>query len=114
MHAATGPSARVGRAARASPTGSPHRPGGQAGAILTHAQALLDATATAQCREIEAAAAIIYFGAWTDRAQATFAKADRMAVPAHWLRYTGRRSPLDAGRSPRKAADPINALLNYA
>jgi CRISPR associated protein Cas1 len=35
-------------------------------------------------------------------------------VPRHWHHYTVRRSPLTrSGHSPRNAADPINALLNY-
>jgi CRISPR-associated endonuclease Cas1 len=86
----------------------------QAAAIHAYAETLSSASSAARCREIEAAAAIIYFNAWTSRVTAQFAKADQPAVPAHWLAFSIRRSPLDAGRSPRKAADPINALLNYA
>ena len=85
----------------------------QAAAIHAHADTLSTAPSTVRCREIEAAAAIVYFNAWTSRITARFAKADQPAVPAHWQAFNIRRSPLDAGRSPRKAADPINALLNY-
>jgi hypothetical protein len=42
-----------------------------------------------------------------------FATRDQARVPEHWHGYDGRRSVLDYGRSPRKAATPINAMLNY-
>jgi len=32
-------------------------------------------------------------------------------MPAHWLAFAARTSPLTA--SPRTAADPVNAVLNY-
>lgn len=62
---------------------------------------------------IESQAANSYFGMWTRHVAATFATRDRARVPEHWLGYDGRRSVLDYGRSPRKAATPVNAILNY-
>jgi hypothetical protein len=43
----------------------------------------------------------------------TFATKDHARVPTHWHGYDARRSVLDYGRSPRKAATPVNAILNY-
>ncbi len=64
-------------------------------------------------REIEAAAAIRYFKAWQG-AQLRFITRDVRRVPEHWHRYTIRRSPLHSGGpTPRDAAHPINAMLNY-
>ncbi len=64
-------------------------------------------------REIEAAAAIRYFKAWQG-AQLRFATRDVRRVPEHWHRYAVRRSPLHkGGPTPRDAAHPINAMLNY-
>jgi hypothetical protein len=43
-----------------------------------------------------------------------FAALDAEKVPAHWSLFGSRASQLRrSGRSPREAADPINALLNY-
>jgi len=64
-------------------------------------------------REIEAAAAIRYFKAWQG-AQLRFIARDARRVPEHWHRYTIRRSPLHrGGPTPRDAAHPMNAMLNY-
>ena len=65
-------------------------------------------------REIEAHAAIAYFAVWTVNVRAAFATRDRARVPLRWTQAAPRRSPLTNGGSPRKAADPVNALLNYA
>jgi hypothetical protein len=42
-----------------------------------------------------------------------FATRDIPKVPQHWGYFGGRASLLDDSRSPRRAGDPINALLNY-
>lgn len=58
----------------------------------------------------EATAAAAYWGAW-EQLPVQFAKKDEPRVPAHWRTFGARTSPLTA--SPRKAANPANALLNY-
>jgi CRISPR-associated endonuclease Cas1 len=66
------------------------------------------------CRDLEAQAANIYFAAWTGRVTCRFTTQDQPRMPDDWATFTARRSPLHTGgRSPRSAADPINALLNY-
>lgn len=82
-----------------------------------HLTALADQLAQAPtisaCRDIEATAANAYFGAWAGRVTVRFASRDAGRVPEHWHAFTARRSPLLTGKSPRKAASPVNALLNY-
>jgi CRISPR-associated endonuclease Cas1 len=74
----------------------------------------LDQAATLiECRDLEAQAANIYFAAWTGAVHCRFARRDTDRVPEHWHNYGVRRSPLNRGASPRNAADPVNALLNY-
>jgi len=74
---------------------------------------LLTAQRPDRLREIEAAAAIRYFKAWQG-AQLRFIARDARRVPEHWHRYTIRRSPLHrGGPTPRDAAHPMNAMLNY-
>jgi CRISPR-associated endonuclease Cas1 len=63
-------------------------------------------------RDIEAAAAYAYFGAWSDRIAIEWTTKSRRRVPDHWHRFDSRRSPLNPTSSIH-AADPINALLNY-
>ena len=66
-------------------------------------------------REVEARAAAAYFAAWQRNVRPTFAKRDGTRVPAHWLDGNTRSSRIQTkSRSPRKATDPVNALLNYA
>ncbi len=60
-----------------------------------------------------AQASNIYFAAWSD-VECRFAARDADRVPQAWHRFAVRRSPINRGRSPRNAADPINALLNYS
>lgn len=67
-----------------------------------------------QARELEASAANLYFGAWSAQVCCTFAERERDKVPDHWTVFASRGSILHRGdRSPRTAADPVNALLNY-
>jgi len=86
----------------------------QAGAIRNLVEKLARAATVDRTRELEAAAANIYFSAWTASLHVPIIERDRARVPEHWLHFDARRSPLDYGRSPRKAATPVNALLNYA
>lgn len=64
-------------------------------------------------RQIESAAANVYFNAWIGNVEIVFARKHRDGIPAHWSVFTGRRSPLTSGVAAYRAADPINALLNY-
>jgi CRISPR-associated endonuclease Cas1 len=82
---------------------------------ITRLAEQLDAANTlAGCRDLEAQASNAYFGAWSAAVTCRFAERDRDRVPARWRVFSGRGSQLHrGGRSPRDAADPINALLNY-
>ena len=65
-------------------------------------------------RGVEAHASNTYFAAWAAHANCRFAERHRDRVPEHWEHFSARTSPLkQGGSSPRMAADPINALLNY-
>ena len=61
-------------------------------------------------RLVESAAALAYWNTWK-AFPIRFAKADIKRLPDHWLTFGKRLSPLT--RSPRLAANPINALFNY-
>ncbi len=75
---------------------------------------LRDAHSLVRCRDLEARASNAYFGAWSTVVRCRFAERDAERVPQHWTAFTARSSPLHrSGRSPRTAADPVNALLNY-
>ncbi len=78
-------------------------------------QAQLDsADSLPACRDLEARAASLYFAGWAAQVQARFARAEEPRVPTGWRSYSARSSSLHTGgRSPRNAADPVNALLNY-
>jgi len=63
---------------------------------------------------LEAAASNLYFGGWAGRVSCRFAAQNQSRVPEHWTFYAARSTPLSPrSRTPRGAADPINALLNY-
>ncbi len=65
-------------------------------------------------RGVEAQASNTYFAAWATHANCRFAEHHHDRVPDHWEHFSARTSPLkQGGSSPRIAADPINALLNY-
>lgn len=81
-----------------------------ASTLLMLADTLSGATAVDDARQLEAAAAAAYFEAWSD-VEVMFAPTDHQGLPDHWRRFAGRGSPLGSGN--RKAAAPINALLNY-
>ena len=61
-------------------------------------------------RLLEAHAAHAYWAAWR-KLKIEFPKSDLQRVPDHWLSFGTRKSPLT--RSPRLAANPANAILNY-
>jgi CRISPR-associated endonuclease Cas1 len=67
-----------------------------------------DAIGTVRLLESQGAAA--YWAAWHDL-PINFPKKDLRRVPDHWRRFGARVSPLTG--SPRLAANPINAILNY-
>src|SRR5207249_4914045 len=59
---------------------------------------------------LESQGASAYWAAWRDL-PITFPKTDLPRVPDHWRTFGTRRSPLSG--SPRLAANPGNAILNY-
>ena len=64
----------------------------------------------ASIRLIEAQAALAYWSAWRTL-PITFPKNDIARIPAHWLNFGARISPLTG--SPRLSVNPPNAILNY-
>ena len=77
--------------------------------------AIEDAGTIDEIRQLEATAAALYFGSWSDRPETAphFAPADRRRIPPHWSRFEGRRSVLASSASNRKAERPVNSILNY-
>jgi CRISPR-associated endonuclease Cas1 len=73
---------------------------------------LSQATSGADIRNLEAIAAKTYWGAWRT-IPIRFTKRDAALVPRHWRSYDSRTSALASSRSPRKATNPANAVLNY-
>lgn len=71
---------------------------------------LLKVRNLAALRAREAESAIAYWGSWA-RVPVLFSSKDRREVPDHWLTFGGRHSPIT--QSPRLAANPANAMLNY-
>src|SRR5713101_1041995 len=61
-------------------------------------------------RGIESRAAAEYWSAWRE-VPVLFARKDVSRVPAHWLCFGTRHSPLTGG--PRLSVNPANSLLNY-
>jgi hypothetical protein len=83
----------------------------EARSIVDQALSDLDQARDAErLRLVEATAANAYWGAWA-RVLMRFARRDESRVPDHWRTFGGRSSPLTG--SPRSAANPANALLNY-
>lgn len=67
-----------------------------------------------RCRDLEARAGNVYFAGWSAAVTCRFAEREVSKVPDRWALFSSRRSPLRrSGASPRDAADPINAMLNY-
>jgi CRISPR-associated protein Cas1 len=71
---------------------------------------LSTADTIAMIRLLEARAAQAYWSAWR-KIPIGFPKSDLPRVPDHWLSFGTRKSPLTV--SPRLAANPANAILNY-
>jgi CRISPR-associated endonuclease Cas1 len=59
---------------------------------------------------IESRAASEYWGAWRG-VPVSFPRKDLARIPAHWLTFGPRHSPLTGG--PRRSVNPANSLLNY-
>jgi CRISPR-associated endonuclease Cas1 len=83
--------------------------------ITETGEQLRTSTDLVEIRSLEAQASNSYFGAWAGSVGCRFAARDADKVPIHWSWFSSRASQLhrSGGRSPRDAADPINALLNY-
>ena len=58
----------------------------------------------------ESSGAAAYWGAWRD-VTLRFARKDEKSIPEHWRIFGQRSSPITG--SPRSAANPANAMLNY-
>jgi CRISPR-associated protein Cas1 len=61
-------------------------------------------------RLLEAQGASAYWSTWQS-VTINFPRKDLSRVPEHWCVFGGRRSPISG--SPRLAANPANAMLNY-
>ena len=79
-------------------------------AIAHVRESIPSAKTTEAIRLLEARGAYAYWGAWSDL-PITFPKVDLRRVPDHWRSFKNRVSPLTG--SPRLAANPVNAMLNY-
>jgi CRISPR-associated endonuclease Cas1 len=84
--------------------------GEAAEAIKSMRKAISSADTIEAIRLIESRGAYAYWGAWNNL-PINFPKADLRRVPDHWRFFRNRVSPLTG--SPRLAADPVNAMLNY-
>ena len=78
--------------------------------IASNRSALTSATTIDGIRYLEALAGHAYWSAWRS-VPVNFPRADLGRVPDHWRRFGTRISPLSG--SPRVAANPPNAILNY-
>ena len=79
-------------------------------AVSTTAIGLESASTRQEFLALEAAAAATYWTHWASM-PVRFPRRDLATLPAHWITLGARTSPLTA--SPRKAATPGQALLNY-
>jgi CRISPR-associated endonuclease Cas1 len=75
------------------------------------ADQLADAASLEEVRQLEAAAANLYWSAW-ESVTVEFVKRDAGKVPEHWRTFDGRRSAVNPGTA-RSATDVINCLANY-
>lgn len=78
--------------------------------IIRFRDELSSGDSIASIRLIEAQAAASYWSAWRTL-PVNYPKNDHRRVPDHWRRFGTRISPLTG--SPRLAANPPNAILNY-
>ena len=81
-----------------------------ADAIARFTTELPNADSITTIRLIESQAARVYWSAWSTL-PINFPKNDLKRVPEHWRSFGARVSPLTG--SPRLAANPPNAILNY-
>src|SRR6266536_1468677 len=82
-----------------------------AGDAIGRLKATLDnANRVDDIRTIESRAAATYWNAWRN-IPVLFTRKETSRVPAHWLSFDTRHSPLTGG--PRWSVDPVNSLLNY-
>ena len=81
-----------------------------ADAIARFTTELSSADSITTIRLIESQAARVYWSAWSTL-PINFPKNDLKRVPEHWRNFGARVSPLTG--SPRLAANPPNAILNY-
>lgn len=81
-----------------------------ADAIARFKTELPSANSITTIRLIESQAARVYWSAWSTL-PINFPKNDLKRVPEHWRSFGARVSPLTG--SPRLAANPPNAILNY-
>lgn len=72
--------------------------------------AIAGAKTSAAIRLLESRAALAYWSAWKSLT-INFPKRELHRVPDHWRTFDSRISPLTG--SPRLAANPVNAMLNY-
>jgi len=73
---------------------------------------LAEVTTFAELRRTEGLAARAYWTAW-QAMPIQIRRADLRRCPAHWTRFEGRTSPFPGSKSPRRAVNPANAILNY-
>lgn len=83
-----------------------------AATIAGLAAGLNDAPTIEACRLIEAQAAAVYFGAWSN-VRLHFARAELRRVRPGWLTAWAARSSALSSGSNRNATHPLAALLNY-
>ena len=80
-------------------------------AELTAARKVAESAASlSELLVAEASGAAAYWGAWKD-VSLRLARKDEKSIPEHWRTFGQRRSLITD--SPRSAANPANAMLNY-
>jgi CRISPR-associated endonuclease Cas1 len=81
-----------------------------AAAIRAFRSELAEVESIDAIRLVESRAAKAYWKAW-QLVSVAFPDKDKLRVPEHWHSFGSRVSPLTG--SPRLAANPVNAILNY-
>jgi CRISPR-associated endonuclease Cas1 len=69
---------------------------------------------SASVSELEGWASRDYFATWVGKVTVPFEPKSLARIPPNWTYYPGRSSQIAGGGKKYNAADPINALLNYA
>ena len=78
--------------------------------IADYRFALAEIETVGEVRSLESQGAAAYWSAWRNL-QISFPTKDLPRIPEHWRTFGTRKSPLSG--SPRLAANPANAMLNY-